>query len=45
MIDYDWIVNRSNLPWLKLDLEFDHSAMLAEAKVIRHLFVKHRDED
>ena len=45
MIEYDWIVNRSSLPWLKLALKFDDSAMLAEAKAIKHLFVKHRDED
>ena len=45
MIDYDWIINRSSLPWLQLDLKFNHNAMLAEAKAIKHLFVKHRDED
>jgi hypothetical protein len=45
MIDYDWIVNRSSLPWLKLDLEFDYKAMLEEAKAIKHLFVAHRDQD
>lgn len=45
MIDYNWIVNESKLPWLKLALEFDYTAMLAEAKAIKHLFVSHRDLD
>ena len=45
MIDYNWIVNKSNLPWLKLALDFDHEGMLAEAQAIKHLFVAHRDQD
>jgi hypothetical protein len=45
MIDYEWIVNRSSLPWLQLALEFDYQAILAEAIAIKHLFVAHRDQD
>jgi len=45
MVDFNWIVNESNLPWLKLDIEIPHEEMLQEAKAVRHLFVKHRDQD
>ena len=45
MTDFDWIVNESNLPWLKLDIEFNHETMLKEAVALRDKFVKHRDQD
>lgn len=45
MTDFDWIVNESNLPWLKLDIEFNHEIMLKEAVALRDKFVKHRDQD
>jgi hypothetical protein len=45
MTDYNSIVSNSGLPWLKLDLTFNHKAMLEEAKAIKHLFVAHRDQD
>lgn len=45
MVDFNWIVNESKLPWLELDIEFPYEEMYAEAKAIRHLFVKHRDKD
>jgi len=45
MTDFDWIVNESNLPWLKLDIEFNHETMLKEAIALKDRFVKHRDQD
>jgi hypothetical protein len=42
---FDWIVNESRLPWLKLDIQYDHETMLKEAAALKHLFVKHRDGD
>ena len=45
MTDFDWIVNESNLPWLKLDIEFNHETMLREAVALKDRFVKHRDQD
>lgn len=42
---FNWIVNESGLPWLKLDIEFDHEAMLKEAVALKSSFVKHRDGD
>ena len=42
---FDWIVNESRLPWLRLDIQYDHEAMLKEAAALKHLFVKHRDGD
>jgi hypothetical protein len=42
---FDWIVNESRLPWLKLDVQYDHETMLKEAAALKHLFVKHRDGD
>ena len=37
-----WIMNKSHIPTLLLDLEVPHSEMLAEAKAQDHRFVKHR---
>ena len=45
MVDFNWIVNESNLPWLELDISFPYEEMLEEAKAIRHMFVAHRDQD
>jgi len=45
MKDYNWIVNDSGLPWLKLDIEFNHETMLKEAIALKDRFVKHRDND
>lgn len=45
MSNFKWILTESNLPWLKLDIEFPHEKMLQEAKSYKHLFVKHRAED
>jgi hypothetical protein len=45
MTDFNWIVNESNLPWLKLDIEFNHETMLKEAIALKDRFVKHRDQD
>ena len=45
MKTFNWIVNESNIPWLELDIEYPHLAMYEEAKAIKHLFVKHRDQD
>jgi len=45
MTDFNWIVNKSKLPWLKLDIQYDHETMLKEAVALRSIFVKHRDQD
>ena len=45
MKDYNWIVNKSGLPWLKLDIGFNHETMLKEAVALKDRFVKHRDND
>ena len=44
-MNYNWIVNESKLPWLKLDLEFPYQAMYKEAKSLKDKFVAHRDQD
>ena len=44
-MNFDWIVNDSKLPWLELDIEIPHEEMLYEAKALREIFVKHRDQD
>lgn len=45
MVDFNWVVNESKLPWLKLDIDFPHEKMLQEAVSLRNQFVKHRDND
>jgi len=45
MKDFNWIVNESGLPWLKLDIQFNYESMLKEAIALKDRFVKHRDED
>ena len=45
MKTFSWIVNESNIPWLELDIEYPYDKMYEEAKAIKHLFVKHRDQD
>ena len=45
MKTFNSIVNESKLPWLELDIEYPYEEMYQEAKAIRHLFVKHRDQD
>ena len=45
MKNYNWIVNESGLPWLKLDIEFNYETMLKEAVALKDRFVKHRDND
>lgn len=45
MTNYNWIINESKLPWLKLDIEFPYEKMLEEAKALKPHFVKHRAED
>lgn len=39
---YDYIINESKLPWLKLNIAFPYEEMLQEAKALRKLFVPHR---
>ena len=45
MKTYDWIVNESKLPWLKLDIVFPYEEMLQEAIALKNYFVAHRDQD
>lgn len=45
MKTFNWIVDKSKLAWLELDIEFPYKEMHEEAKAIKHLFVKHRDQD
>jgi len=45
MMNFTQIVNDSKLAWLELDIEFPYNKMYEEAKAIKHLFVKHRDQD
>jgi len=45
MKDFNWIVNKSGLPWLELDIEMPHEEMYAEAMALKDEFVPHRDED
>ena len=45
LISYQQIVKESGLPWLPLDIDIPHQAMLEEAQNIKHLFVPHRDKD
>ena len=45
MADYNWIMNESKLPWLKLDIEIPYEEMLQEAISIKEEFTKHRDAD
>lgn len=45
MIDFNWIVNESNLPWLELDIDFPFKEMHEEAINLKDRFVKHRDLD
>jgi hypothetical protein len=39
---YNWIMNESNCPSLKLDIEIPHAEILAEVQAQKHRFVKHR---
>ena len=45
MKDYNWIINNSGLPWLKLDIEIPHEEMLAEAIALKEEYVGHRTSD
>ena len=45
MKTFSWIVDESNIPWLELDIKYPYGEMYEEAKAIKHLFVKHRDQD
>ena len=36
---YDWVMYKSNLAWLHLDLEIPHREMLEEAKAVQHFSV------
>ena len=45
MKTFSWVVNESKLAWLELDIDFPYDEMYEEAKAIKHLFVKHRDQD
>ena len=45
MKTFSWIVNESNIPWLELDIKYPYGEMYEEAKAIKELFVKHRDQD
>ncbi len=45
MKDFNWIINESGLPWLELDINFNHETMLKEAVALKDKFVKHRDND
>jgi len=45
MTNYNWIINESKLPWLKLDIELPYEKILEEAKALKPYFVKHRAED
>lgn len=42
---YDWVMNRSDWPWLFLDLHVPHEEILAEAKALAPMFVPHRKYD
>lgn len=41
----DWIFRHSNAPWLKLLIDAPFKDMLAEARALRHRFVRHREGD
>ena len=45
MKTYDWIVNESKLPWLKLNISFPYEEMYREAVSLKEYFVAHRDKD
>lgn len=45
MNNYDWIINESLLPWLKLDISFPYQQMYEEAISLKDHFVSHRDQD
>ena len=45
MKTYDWIVNESKLPWLKLNISFPYEEMHREAVSLKEYFVAHRDKD
>jgi len=45
MNNYREIVEFSHLPWLKLDIEVPHEAMLEEAINIQQYYVAHRSEE
>lgn len=45
MRDYNWIVSKSGLPWLELDIQIPYKEMHAEAVALKDEFVPHRDED
>jgi hypothetical protein len=45
MKTYDWIVNESKLPWLKLNISFPYEEMHREAVALKDSFVAHRDKD
>ena len=42
---YDWVIHKSKLPWLKLDIDIPHQEMLAEASKLKDMFVGHRTAD
>lgn len=45
-VDANWIINKSGLPCLKLDIQVPYKLILQEIESIPHtLFVNHRDEE
>jgi hypothetical protein len=44
-LSYDWVMNRSDWPWLFLDLQVPYEEMLEEAKALESEFVPHRRYD
>lgn len=42
---FAWILGKSGLPWLELDLDLPVEAMLKEAQAVQHLLVSHRSGD
>ena len=39
MYDFEWIIEESKLPWLKLEIKFPYKKILAEAKAMKPFFV------
>lgn len=39
---FAWILGKSDLPWMPLDIEFPYEKMLEEARAVRGRFVSHR---
>ena len=41
----EWIFHQSHAPWLRLAIDAPFADMLAEARALRHRFVRHRTQD